>query len=243
MPFMLGLLTAGEAVEHAASSAGGLPEISIMPHRVELLGMQIGVSVIVGWAVTLLLLILLLSLRGRIERFTDKPKGLQNVLEMIVESIYNFAHGKVGHNADFVAPVVLTLMSYVAMATLVELFGLPPATEDLSCTLALGLVTFALVNVTAIREFGVKVRIKRLATPTAVVLPIRVLTDCVAPVSMALRLFANVLVGGIIMKLIYAVIPLVVPAVLSIYFNLIHVGIQTFVFGLLTLNYISEATE
>ena len=60
---------------------------------------------------------------------------------------------------------------------------------------------------------------------------------------MALRLFANVLVGSIIMKLVYAAIPVVLPAALSVYFNLIHVAIQTFVFGLLTLNYTMEATE
>ena len=220
-----------------------MPDIDIAPSRVHLWGAEIGASVIVGWAVTAVLVILLLCLRGRIRRFTDKPKGLQNFLELIVESVYNFAKGKVGHNADFVAPVVLTLMSYVAAATLVELFGLPPATEDFSCTLGLGLVAFTLVNVTALREFGLLQRVKRLASPNPMVLPIRVLTDCVAPVSMALRLFANVLVGGIIMRLIYNALPFVLPAVLSVYFNLIHVAIQTFVFGLLTLNYISEATE
>ncbi len=243
MPFVLGLLT--EGVEHAGehASAGGLPEINIMPHRVSMFGTQIGVSVIIGWAVTLLLLLLLFCLRGYIRRFKEKPKGVQNLLEMIVEGIYNFSKSKVGHNADFVAPVVLTLMTYVATATLVELFGFPPATEDLSCTLALGLTTFLLVNITALKEFGVKVRLKRLLSPNALVGGIRMMTDCIAPVSMALRLFANVLVGGIIMKLIYAVMPLVLPAVLSVYFNLIHVAIQTFVFGMLTLNYISEATE
>jgi F-type H+-transporting ATPase subunit a len=241
MPWVYGLLAAG--AEHGSSGGGGLPQINIMPHRVAFFGMEVGVSVIIGWLVTLLLLVVILCLRGTIRRFQEKPKGLQNLLEMMVEGVYKFSRGRVGHNADFVAPVVLTLMTYVATATLVELFGLPPATEDLSCTLALGLVTFMLVNITAVKEFGVKVRLKRLASPNILVGGIKMMTDCVAPISMALRLFANVLVGGIIMKLIYAVLPLVVPAVLSVYFNLIHVAIQTFVFGMLTLNYISEATE
>lgn len=220
-----------------------MPEISIMPHHVRLFGMEIGVSVIMGWFVVALLIVICLLINRAVKRFKDKPEGAQNIIELAIESVFHFSRGRVGHNADFVAPVVLTLMTFVAAATLVELFGLPPATEDLSCTLALGLVTFATVNVTALREFGLGQRIKRMAQPVAVVLPIRVMTDCIAPVSMALRLFANVLVGGIIMKLIYSVIPLVVPAVLSVYFNLIHVAIQTFVFGLLTLNYTMEATE
>ncbi|MCL1964948.1 MAG: F0F1 ATP synthase subunit A [Firmicutes bacterium] len=220
-----------------------MPEISIMPHRVHLLSTEVGASVVMGWCVTLLLIVFCVVINRRIRRFTDTPSGFQNVIELAVESVYRFAHGKVGHNADFCAPVVLTLMTFVSAATLVELFGLPPATEDLSCTLALGLITFSLVNITALKEFGLRRRVARMASPVFVVLPIRVMTDCVAPISMALRLFANVLVGGIIMKLIYSVIPLVVPAVLSVYFNLIHVAIQTFVFGLLTLNYTMEATE
>lgn len=223
-----------------------MPEISIMPHHVHFFGIELGVSVIMGWFVVLLLIILCIVINRLVRHFKEKPTGFQNIVELAVEGVYNFSKGKVGHLADFVAPVVLTLMTFVAAATLVELFGLPPATEDLSCTLALGLVTFMTVNITALRELGLKERIKRLATPKSVaflVLPIRVMIDCVAPLSMALRLFANVLVGGIIMKLVYAVIPLVVPAVLSVYFNLIHVAIQTFVFGLLTLNYTMEAVE
>lgn len=217
-----------------------------MPHHIHLFGMELGVSVVMGWIIVLLLIALCLVINRRVKRFTDEPRGFQNIVELAVEGVYNFSKGKVGHMADFVAPVVLTLMTFVAAATLVELFGLPPATEDLSCTLALGLTTFITVNVTALKELGPKERLKRLATPLSVspiVLPIRVMIDCVAPLSMALRLFANVLVGGIIMKLIYAVIPVVVPAALSVYFNLIHVAIQTFVFGLLTLNYTMEAIE
>jgi F-type H+-transporting ATPase subunit a len=79
--------------------------------------------------------------------------------------------------------------------------------------------------------------------PVAAVAPIRVLTDCITPLSMAIRLFANVLAGSIIMKLIYAVMPVILPAALSAYFNVLHVGIQTFVFGLLPLMYMGEALE
>lgn len=205
--------------------------------------MEVGISVVMGWLVVLLLIVLCLFINRRVRRFAERPAGFQNVIELIVEGVHSFSRARVGHNADFCGPVVLTLMTFVASATLIELFGLPPATEDLSCTLALGLITFALVNITAVKEFGVGGRIKRLASPMFFVLPIRMMTDCVAPISMALRLFINIMVGGIVMKLVYSAIPLVFPAVLSAYFNLIHVAIQTFVFGLLTLNYTMEATE
>ena len=74
-------------------------------------------------------------------------------------------------------------------------------------------------------------------------MPIRILTDLIAPCSIAIRLFANIMVGGIIMQLIYAVAPIILPAIVASYFNVLHVGIQTFVLGLLTLVYVSEAIE
>lgn len=235
------LLAAGTA--HDQVIGGGMPEISIMPHRVSFLGMEVGASVVVGWGTTLALLIVLVLGYFRIRRFTKTPKGAQKIMELIVDAVHRFAEGKIGHNADFVAPVVLALMSYIAVGTLVELFGIPPMTEDLSCTLALGLTTFLTVNVTALHDFGPKTRLKKLASPTPIVFPIRILTDLLAPVSMALRLFANVLVGGIIMKLVYAVMPVLLPVPIAAYFNVIHVGIQVYVFGMLTLSYVSEATE
>lgn len=139
-----------------------MPEISIMPHRIDFFGMELGVSVVMGWLVTILLLIACVIVNRKIKKFKDKPTGLQNIVELIVEGVYNFSKGKVGHNADFCAPVVLTLMTFIAAATLVELLGLPPATEDLSCTLGLGLISFSLMNVTALKEFGLRVRIKRM---------------------------------------------------------------------------------
>lgn len=99
------------------------------------------------------------------------------------------------------------------------------------------------INFTALKFRGLRGRLKNLASPSAVVFPIKVLTDCIAPFSMGIRLFANVLVGGVIMQLVYAVLPILLPAAVSSYFNVLHVGIQTFVFGLLFLTYTGEAVE
>ena len=99
------------------------------------------------------------------------------------------------------------------------------------------------VNVTAFKFRGLKGRIRGLSKPSPVVFPVRVLTDCITPFSLGIRLFSNVMVGGVIMQLIYAIMPIVLPAVVASYFNVLHVGIQTFVFGLLSLMYTSEALD
>ena len=218
--------------------------VNIFPINIELLGQTIGLSNVVAFFVVLFLILVLLLINRLVSpRFKAVPGGFQSVLEMSVDGILSFARGRVGHAAEFVAPVTMTLMAYVFFTTFVEIFGLPPATEDLNCTVALGICSFLMVNITGLKFTGVKGRLKNLSTPSPAVFPIKVMTDMIAPVSMGIRLFSNVLVGGVIMQLIYAVVPIVLPAVIASYFNLLHVMIQTFVFGLLSLTYISEAVE
>ncbi|MEA4928782.1 MAG: FoF1 ATP synthase subunit a [Candidatus Limiplasma sp.] len=220
-------------------------EVSLFPTPYEVLGVNVGLSVVISWYVMGALLIGLTLLYFLVvRRMKPVPKGAQNVVELAVDGIHRWAEGKVGHAADFVAPVSMTLMTYVFFNTIIELFGLPPATEDINCTFALGLCTFMTVNVAGLKfRGGIKGRIQGLCTPSPIVMPIRILTDFIAPCSIAIRLFANIMVGGIIMQLIYAVVPIILPAVVASYFNVLHVGIQTFVLGLLTLVYVSEAIE
>ncbi len=218
-------------------------KVSLYPEQFFIFGINVGLSVVIAWGVLAILILALIAIRiFVIPRFQKTPKGIQNILEMTVDGVYNFSKNKVGHDAArFVAPMTMTFMAYIFFTTFVELFGLPPATEDLNCTIALGLLSFITVNVVAIKCAGIKRRLKNLASPNAVIAPIRVLTDCIAPFSMAIRLFANVLVGGVIMQMIYNLIPIVLPAAVASYFSVVHVGIQTFVFGLLFLTYVSEA--
>ncbi|MBQ3036859.1 MAG: F0F1 ATP synthase subunit A, partial [Lachnospiraceae bacterium] len=64
------------------------------------------------------------------------------------------------------------------------------------------------------------------------------------PVSLSLRLFANVLSGTVMMALVYGLLQmfaLVWPAALHVYFDLFSGAIQTYVFCMLTMTYISNA--
>lgn len=227
----------------ASNASSGQLNIDISPAPFYIGSINVGQSAVMGSAIVAILVVLMYLLSRRIRRFTDEPKGLQNVVELMVESMYKFAHGKVGHAADTVAPYVMALMAYVMVGTLIELVGLKAVTSDLSATIALGLMSFVMTNIMALKTLGFKGRLRNLASPVAAALPIKIITDVIAPFSMALRLFANVLVGAIIMELVYHVVPLVAPAVVGSYFSLAHPLIQVYVYGLLSLNYISEATE
>ena len=219
-------------------------QVNINPVPFTILGVNVGQSVMIAWgALAVVVVLLILANRYILKRFQEKPKGLQMVLEMTIGGLEKWARGYVGESAPFIAPVTLTLMVYVFMASIVELFGLPAATGDINCTLALGLFCFLAVNVTGLKYRGVKGRLAGMCHPTPIVFPIRVLTDLITPFSMAIRLFANILVGTVIMEMIYNLVPVVLPAAFSSFFTVFEIGIQAFVIGLLSLIYTSEAVE
>lgn len=59
-----------------------------------------------------------------------------------------------------------------------------------------------------------------------------------------MRLFANVLSGVVMMALVYGLLRVIAigwPAVLHVYFDLFSGAIQTYVFCMLTMTYLSDA--
>lgn len=219
-------------------------KVNIYPEAFNLFGVNVGQSVVVAWGALAVVIALLVAVNLYIrKRFSDKPKGLQIILEMMIGGLEKWAKSYVGESAPLIAPVTLTLMVYVFSASIVELVGLPAATGDINCTLALGLTCFLAVNVTGLRYRGLKGRIASMCNPSPIVFPIRVLTDLITPFSMAIRLFSNILVGAVIMELIYGLLPVILPAAFSSFFTVFEIGIQVFVIGLLSLIYTGEAVE
>ncbi len=183
-------------------------EVNIKPKPFDVFGINVGESVVIAWGALAVVALLLVAANHFIRRrFSEKPGGLQMVLEMMISGLDNWAKSYVGESASFIAPVTLTLMVYVFAGSMVELFGFPAATGDINCALALGLTCFIAVNVTGLRFKGLGGRIASMCHPSAVVFPIRVLTDLITPFSMAIRLYANILVGAVIMELIYGILP------------------------------------
>ena len=88
--------------------------------------------------------------------------------------------------------------------------------------------------------------LKGLCDPWPIWAPINIIGDLAVPVSLSLRLFANVLSGTVIMALVYGLlskIAVVWPAALHVYFDLFSGAIQTYVFCMLTMTYVNQAME
>ncbi|MFR9100175.1 MAG: F0F1 ATP synthase subunit A, partial [Anaerostipes hadrus] len=83
--------------------------------------------------------------------------------------------------------------------------------------------------------------------PIPILFPINLIGEFATPLSMSLRLFGNIMAGTIMMALWYGLLPwlaqLGVPAFLHMYFDLFSGAIQTFVFAMLTMTFITDKRE
>jgi len=130
---------------------------------------------------------------------------------------------------------------------LVPFFRAPNA--DLNMTLAMALVTFTVVQIAGIRAHGVVGRIKHMANPPFL-FPIEVVSELSRIISLSARLFGNVFAGEVLLGVMYAmaaaiklvIIPLLFP-VIFLFLEVLFGAVQALVFALLTLIYITLATE
>lgn len=196
------------------------------------------VSWVIMAAITILSIILVrdLKVEGDISR-------RQLILETCVGKMRDFFHSIMGENGDRYIPWMMTVAVYIGACNMVGLFGLKAPTKELNVTAAMAIMSILLVQYANIRQRGVGGWLKSFAKPVAIVAPINVLELAIKPLSLCMRLFGNILGAFIIMELLKAVIPLVVPLALSMYFDIFDGFIQAYVFVFLTSLYVNEAVE
>ena len=222
-------------------------QVAISPERMNILGYSVSSTVLVSWIVIAALAVIAILIRVFvIPRFRETPRGIQLVLETAVSAINDLTREKYGHRNDGLASYFFALSALFIGSAIVELFGFRPPTTDLSMTLSYALVTFVLINVYGIYKKGVKGRLQSFVRPKAIIAPFKLLSDLAVPISLACRLFGNMLGGMVVVELVYFALgafSVGIPAVLGLYFNAFHPLIQFFIFINLSLTFIGEAVE
>ena len=231
-----------------SSESEGLEiEFSLWSERIDIYGYSVNIKVVYNFVLSAALVVVALILRiAVVNRFKDTPKGAQNVLELIVESVRKYIDTQTHGTGELLCSYILSIGALMVGCAFLELFGIHAPTSDITMTFALALLTFALINAYGIKRKGIKGRVKSLASPTPVVFVFRVISELAIPVSMACRLFGNTLGGLIVMNLIYAALgtgAVGIPSVIGLFFNVFHPLIQVFIFITLTLTFINEAIE
>ncbi len=126
------------------------------------------------------------------------------------------------------------------------------SSTDLNFTLALALVSVAFTQVVGFRAQGLGYLTKYFNFRTLFKVPflgaidffvglIELLSETIKILSFSLRLFANILVGTLLLFVFSNLAPVFAPAGILVYNFLVGI-IQAFVFGLLTMSFMSLAT-
>ncbi len=217
-------------------------------------GVIITETVVNTWIIMAVLIIGSLIL---VRNFEKKPKGIQNAVEMIVDMMYKLTEQGMGKDKLGFAPYVGTLFLYLVFANLWGLTGFRAPTADTNTTFALAIITFFMIHFFGMRKKGILGYLKGLAEPIPFMLPLNIISELATPISLAFRLFGNIVGGLIIMSLMYGAlaglsvklgvpIPIFevgIPSIFHMYFDIFAGVLQSFIFVMLTMVFVSMAMD
>ena len=194
--------------------------------------------------VMLVLFVFALAANRTMRHAQEVPGFFQNIVELVVEKLDGMVKMVMGKNAAKFANYIGTIFIFILISNFSGLLGLRPPTADYGVTLPLGLATFTLIHYNKLKHKKLKGALAELCDPWPIWAPINIIGYIAVPVSLSLRLFANVLSGVVMMALVYGLLRVIAigwPAVLHVYFDLFSGAIQTYVFCMLTMTYLSDA--
>lgn len=210
--------------------------------------------------VTIFIAILLLIVNRSINKFDplSKPKGIVLLLMMAVDFLSNIVNGAIRDKkiADKLIPYFLTIIVYIFLSNIAGLFSIECPTSNYSVTLTLAALTCILIEVCSIKAKGTKKYLKGWFEPFAPFVLMNTISKIATLLSLSLRLFGNILAGGILMNVIYqlfarisALVPIVgninfvaiiIAPVLHFYFDLFSGVMQAYLFTNLSANFIGN---
>ena len=221
--------------------------------------MKLQTTVFTVAIVTIFMAAVLFYINKKLKEFDplSEPKGIVLLVIMYAEMIDNMVKGKTNERvARYLTPYIMTVAAYIFLCNISGLFALETPTSNLSVTLVLAAVTCILIEVYSAKERGTKGYIKSWFEPFAPFVILNVFSKLSTLLSLSLRLFGNILSGGILMSVIYQMlasvsrmIPLVgdfnilgvmVAPVLHFYFDLFSGLMQAFIFITLSISFIGK---
>lgn len=186
---------------------------------------------------------------------------VQIFLEFVVGGFDKFVKDTMGPTAvkelPFIVPYLGSLFLFFAVSNLIGLLGFRSPTTDLDTTLAWALITFFMIYYAGVKKKGMSM-FKELLEPIPLLLPLNIIGELAKPISLSFRPFGNILGGSVIMALLYQFLgfvstsltginipfgQLIIPVPLHLYFDIFAGILQAFIFIMLTMVFVSNATE
>jgi F-type H+-transporting ATPase subunit a len=193
--------------------------------------------------VVAIILVLFAFLRSRLS--VEHPGKMQLTFEALYKFLSGQAHDALEHGSNKYLPFVGTLFIFILFMNLIGIipgFESPTMTPAVPCGLAVSV--FLYYNFMGFREQGVFKYLAHFAGPVwwlaPIMIPIEVVSHIARPLSLTIRLFANMFAGERVTLTFLTLTYFAVPAV----FMGLHVFVallQAFIFMLLSVIYIAGA--
>ena len=216
----------------------GIYKYNLFGHEVWITTTTISLMVVV-----VAILIFGVFARRALMKADDNIGAFQNFLEYAYELLETMAGGILGANSYRFINYIGTIFIFILVSNLSGLLGLRNPTGDYAVPFLLGMITFFTVHYQGFKNRRLR-HITVLFEPTPLLSPLNIIGELANPLSISLRLFANVLSGVIMMGLWYSMMPLWakigIPAFLHVYTDVFSGCIQTYVFCMLTMVYIDD---
>jgi F-type H+-transporting ATPase subunit a len=170
------------------------------------------------------------------------PNRLRTALEVIVKAIQGQIEEITRNSAHHVLYFSGTLFLFIALSNLMLVIpGFSPPTSSLSTTVALALSVLVAVPVFGIASGGVKNYLKTFIEPSVIMLPFNIIGEFSRGISLAIRLYGNVMSGAVIATILLTIAPFFFPVLMDM-LGLLTGMIQAYIFAILATVYISSAT-
>jgi F-type H+-transporting ATPase subunit a len=205
-----------------------------------LLGLPVTTTVVVTWG-----MVVVLSLGGLVagRRIREIPSRWQATIEWAVDAVRQMLQEVTSESGERYLPLVMTIAIFVLVGNLLSVIPLVEApTADINTPVALAIIVFAAVHYFGVRDLGFWAYLRKFAQPAWILLPINILGHFTRTLSLAIRLFGNMVSHQIIVAILLVILPLVVPAVLELFGLFIGV-LQAYIFTVLTIVYIGGAVR
>ena len=203
-------------------------------------GLPVTTTVVTTWGLVATLSAVAVFAGRRIQ---EHPARWQALAQYGLQTVRGMLDEVTGGSGEPYLPLVATLAMFILLANLTSVLPFVEApTADINTPFALATIVFCSVHYYGIRELGGWAYLKKFAQPVVILLPLNILGNITRTLSLAIRLFGNMISHQIIVAILLVILPLVVPVLLEL-FGLFVGILQAYIFTILTIVYIGGAVH
>jgi F-type H+-transporting ATPase subunit a len=207
----------------------------------EVWGLPINATIFYTWIVMALLTVVSMLITRNL-RADVPPNRWRTTLEVIVQGIQSQINEVARGSSRYLLYYAGTLFLFVAMSNLLLVIpGFEPPTSSLSTTTGLAISVLIAVPLFGITSRGIGGYLKTYLQPSFIMLPFNIISEFSRGISLAIRLYGNIMSGAVIAAILLSVAPFFFPVVMDV-LGLLTGMIQAYIFAILATVYISSAT-